>query len=643
MCKDKANFYARIFIFLCKPFLFLTILIFLNYNKKIYFCGYSTYNNLKTEKEEFILNKDTLINHIKASGKSIKCDLVVKNVNIIDVFNKDTFVDSIGIKDGYFIGIGDYDGDEIIDGTDKYICPGLIDSHCHIESSLVSPSEYYKLALLNGITSVIADPHEISNVLGAEGINFMLDSSNEIPFDIYFMLPSCVPGTSFESSGATLLAKDLKPFYNNSNVLGLAEVMDYPSVSRCETNIIDKIYDSISTNKVIDGHGAGFTNMMTNTYRSAHILTDHECNNAKEAIEKIRRGMFVLIREGSVAKNLKELLPAVNERNSNRFCFCTDDKHIDDIANNGSINNSIAYAIKRGLKPETAIQMATINPSNLYNLKHKGAVAPGYIADFILLDNLEDFKISKVYKEGKLVVSNNKIIDYKDNTLKESTLKHSYSNSINLPNLNEDSFKINIQNEKYTKINVIEIIPNKLESIHLKLNVSDIDSMKSNNSEIFKCSLKDDLIKVSVIERHKASGNIGLGILKGLGIKEGAIGTTIAHDSHNLILAGTNDRDMLFAAKELEKMHGGIIVVKDQAILAHIKLEIGGLMTNRKYTEIESDLKNLHCAIKIIAPNIDFNPFLTLSFLSLPVIPDLKITDKGLFDVVNFKFIDICE
>ena len=589
------------------------------------------------------MNKQTLINHITASNKSIKCDLVINNVTIIDVFNKDRFVDNVGIKDGYIVGIGEYEGEENIDGTNKYICPGLIDSHCHIESSLVTPAEYYKVALINGITSVIADPHEISNVMGTDGLNFMLDASKEIPFDVYFMLPSCVPGTSFETSGATLLAKDLKNFYKNPKVLGLAEVMDYPAVSNCEDNMIDKIYDAITCNKVIDGHGAGLSPMMTNTYRSANILTDHECNNAKDALEKVRRGMYVLIREGSVAKNLKELLPAVNESNSNRFCLCTDDKHIDDIVLNGSINSSIAYAIKTGLRPETAIQMATINPSNLYKLNNKGAIAPGYIADFVLLDNLEEFKISQVYKEGILVVNDGEIINCKDESTKHSCINHTCDNSVNLPVLSEDNFKINIPNNKSTKLNVISIIPNKLESIHLKLNISDIASMKDNNREIFNASPKDDLIKISVIERHKASGHIGLGILKGLGIKEGAIGTTIAHDSHNLILAGTNDKDMLFAAKELEKMHGGIIVVKDETVLAHIQLEIGGLMTNRKYTEIKSDLKNLHSAIKIIAPNIDFNPFLTLSFLSLPVIPALKITDKGLFDVVNFKFIDICE
>jgi adenine deaminase len=589
------------------------------------------------------MRKEKLISHIKASSKKIKCDLIIKNVTIVDVFNKNTFVDTIGIKDGYIVGIGNYDGEEIIDCTNKYICPGLIDSHCHIESSLVTPSEYYKFALLNGITSVIADPHEISNVLGTDGIDFMLNSSKEIPFDIYFMLPSCVPGTSFESSGAALLSSDLSIYYKNDKVLGLAEVMDYPSVENCEDNIINKLYDATSNNKVIDGHGAGFSKVMTNTYRCANILTDHECINAEEALEKIKRGMYVLIREGTVAKNLKELLPAVNESNSSRFCFCTDDKHIDDISANGSINNSVIYAIKSGLNPATAIQMATINPANLYKINNKGAIAPGYIADFVILDDLEKFKISKVYKEGKLVVNHGKLINHNNVLPIDANINNYCKNSINLPKLNKESFKINIRDTKYSLLNAIKIIPNKLESIHLKVNISEVDSLKNNNHDFFIASPKDDLIKISVIERHKASGNIGLGILNGLGIKEGAIGTTIAHDSHNLILAGTNDGDMLFAAKELERMHGGIIVVKDKMILAHIKLEIGGLMTNRSYAEIEADLKNLHSAIKIIAPDITFNPFLTLSFLSLPVIPDIKITDKGLFDVVNFKFIDVCE
>ena len=589
------------------------------------------------------MNKENLVKQIKASTKLIECDLVIKNITIIDVFNKNRFIDTIGIKNGYIIGIGDYESENVIDGTGKYICPGLIDAHCHIESSLVTPLEYHKVALLNGITSVIADPHEIANVMGTRGIEFMINSSNEIPFDMYFMLPSCVPGTNFESSNANLLAKDLNEFYQSNKVLGLAEVMNYPAVFNCEDSVINKIYDAIKNDKVIDGHGAGLSPMMVNSYRTANILTDHECTSAIEATDKVRKGMYILIREGTVAKNLKELLPAVNNENSNRFCFCTDDKHIDDMKNNGSINALIVHAIEYGLRPETAIQMATLNPSILYKINNKGAIAPGFIADFVILDNLEEFKINSVYKKGILVVKNGALInDLNTESNLNSSNNNFTENSVKLSNkLTENDFIINLEDKSI--LNVIEVIPNKLETIHHKVDIKSLTSIKDENTNYFKSSVKNDLIKIAVIERHKASYNIGLGILKGLGIKEGAIATTIAHDSHNLIVAGTNDKDMLFAAKELEKIHGGIIIVKNETVLASIQLEIAGLMTNRQYTEIENDLKKLHDTIKILAPNINFDPFLTLSFLSLPVIPDLKITDKGLFDVVKFKFIDICE
>jgi len=582
------------------------------------------------------LNKNMLINQIKASTKAINCDLVIKNITIIDVFNKDSFIDTIGIKDGYIVGIGEYEGNEVLDGTGKFICPGLIDAHCHIESSLVTPYEYYKAALINGITSVVADPHEIANVLGTKGIDFMINSSKDIPFDMYFMLPSCVPGTDFENSGAVLLAKDLHKYYESSRILGLAEVMNFPAVVNCNETMINKLYDCLDNNKIIDGHGAGLSNMMVNTYRTANISTDHECITAEEAIEKIRRGMHVLIREGTAAKNLKDLLPAVNEHNSTRFSLCTDDKHIDDMIKSGSINTSIVTCIRHGLKPETAIQMATLNPSTLYKLDNKGAIAPGYVADFIILDDLENFKISKVYKNGNIVVSNGTLLDSAYNKVSPNL---DIKNSIHLPELTEYSFNIDITNK--SQLNVIEIIPNRLETKHLKINITDDMKIVHNNHTSFIQCPNEDLLKVAVIERHKKTGNIGLGILKGLKIKNGAVATTIAHDSHNIILAGTNDNDMLLAAKELEKIQGGIVVIKDGSVIASISLEIAGLMTNRDYKNVILDLETLDKAVYSITPDIDFNLFLTLSFLSLPVIPDLKITDKGLFNVKKFKFIDI--
>jgi len=408
--------------------------------------------------------------------------------------------------------------------------------------------------------------------------------------------------------------------------------MSYPDVLNCEESMINKIWDATEKGLVIDGHGAGFDETMINAYTTANITTDHECHNKEEVIDRLRRGMYVLIREGTVAKNLSELIKATSIANSRRVCFCTDDKHIDDLIKNGSVDNSIKMAIKSGLRPETAIQMATLNTAECYNLKNKGAIAPGFIADFIILDNLENFKINSVYKNGQLVVKDNKLLDEvrKDNYI------FNIENSINIADITKEHFKINLKDK--VKLNVIGIIPNKLESKHLKINIDGLDY-----NEEFISNIEKDLIKIAVIERHKGTGNIGLGIISGLGIKEGAIATTIAHDSHNIIVSGCSDEDMIFAVNELQKIGGGIIVVKDNKILASIQLEIGGLMTGRNSKEVINDLNKLNKSVNKIAPNINFNPFLTLSFLSLPVIPDLKITDKGLFDVIKFDFIDITE
>ncbi|CAM2077335.1 MAG: adenine deaminase [uncultured Clostridium sp.] len=579
------------------------------------------------------MNKKIFIDNIKAANKEIPCDLVIKNISVIDVFQCSSFICDVAIKNGFIVGLGDYSGNIEVNGTGKFICPGLIDSHAHIESSMLTPNEYYKTALLHGVTSLIADPHEIANVLGQAGIKFMIDSAQNIPFDFYFMLPSCVPSTPFENSGAVLTSSDLKDFYSNSKVLGLAEVMDYPSVENCNDDMINKLYDAISNNSIIDGHGAGLNSHSINVYSTANIKTDHECATYEQLIDRVRRGIYVLMREGTVAKNLNELIKGASIFNSRRLCLCTDDKHIDDLAHNGSIDTSIKMCIKGGLAPEIAIQMATLNAAECYDLKNKGAIAPSYVADFLILDSLEEFKINSVYKNGKLVVSNNILI----NDIKYSNVYPSLSNSIKLPTLTKNTLKIDVKNKSI--LNVIELIPNKLESNHLKLDISKLNF----DDEFISLTTTDNLLKIAVIERHKNKGNVGVGVLKGLNLKSGAIATTIAHDSHNLIVCGTNDADMLFAVEELKKINGGIIIVKDGTVLASVSLEIGGIITARNSDDVISDLDKLHDALKIIAPDITFNPFLTLSFLSLPVIPDIKITDKGLFDVKNFNFIDVCE
>lgn len=578
------------------------------------------------------MNKEIFIRSIKASTKEVPCDLVIKNINIVDVFQSSTFTSDVAISNGYIVGIGEYNGETEIDGTGKYICPGLIDAHAHIESSLLTPDQYYLTALLHGVTSMIVDPHEIANVLGTKGIDFMLSKSSNIPFDFYFMLPSCVPATSFENSGAVLNSTDLNPYYNNNKVLGLAEVMDFPSVLNCEKDMIEKLWDARENNKTIDGHAAGFSIDLINAYAAANIITDHESHTSEELINKVRRGMYVLIREGTVAKNLNELVKGVSLLNSRRLCLCTDDKHIDDIIKSGTINNSIKMCINHGIMPETAIQMATLNTCECYSIKHKGAIAPGYIADFLILDDLNTFSIDSVYKNGKLVVKNKRLVNIDEYKPSNSNLPC----TMNFNKLTVDDFKIDIKNKDV--LNVIEIIPNKLESNHLKLNIKDLNL----KDEFIQCT-NTDLLKIAVIERHKNTGNIGLGVIKGLKIECGAIATTIAHDSHNLIVCGTNDLDMLKAIENLKNINGGISVCKDGKVLASISLEVGGLITERPVDDVLLDLNNLHNAIDIIAPSINFNPFLTLSFLSLPVIPSLKITDKGLFNVDKFSFIDVAE
>lgn len=575
-------------------------------------------------------SKKIFIENIKASSKKNKSDLVLKNINVIDLFQSTTFLTNVAINNGYIVGFGDFQGINEIDCSGKYICPSLIDAHTHIESSLLSPKEYYKIALTHGVTSIIADPHEIANVMGVEGIKLMLNDTVNLPFDFYFMLPSCVPATDWETSGAQLENEDLREFYKEKRVLGLAEVMNYPAVFNAEKNIVDKLFEALKQNKKIDGHCAGFNNELLNVYATARISTDHESSTTEEMLEKLRRGIYVFMRQGTAAKNLKELSSAVTNFNSRRICLCTDDKHVDEFIKEGSIDNCIRLCIENGINPITAIQMATLNPAECYNLKFNGAIAPGYKADFLILDNLKEFKINSVYKNGNLVVSEGNLVE----EFNINSSLREFPNTVNFKALNKSNLKINSLNKSI--LNVVEIIPNKLETKHLKINLSDL-----GNPEFFSSNIEKDLLKVAIVERHQATGNIGLAVLKGLKLQSGALATTIAHDSHNIIVCGTNDEDMLLALEELKSIKGGIVITENNKVLASLSLEIGGLMTQRPSAEVLNDLNNLHKSINKIAPDITFNPFLTLSFLALPVIPDIKITDKGIFDVNNLKFVDL--
>ncbi|MDR6999249.1 adenine deaminase [Neobacillus niacini] len=575
------------------------------------------------------MNKTILKNKIAAAGGKLPADLVIKNGKIVDVFNQEILSGDIAIKDGMFVGIGDYEGNEVIDAKNRFVCPGFIDAHVHIESSMVTPTEFAKAVLPHGVTTVIADPHEIANVSGAKGIQFMLDDSNHLPLDVKIMLPSCVPATPFENSGARLLAHDLKEFYQQERVLGLAEVMDYPSLQNADDPIIDKILLTDEHNLPIDGHLAGLDTTAINIYRTAGIRTDHECTTASEAMERVRRGMYVMIREGSAAKNLNALIPAVNSNNARRFLFCTDDKHLDEIVEEGTIDQNIRMAIREGLSPLLAIQIATLNAAECYDLHQKGAIAPGYKADFILVDDLATMRISEVYVSGKLTAKDG---IYVGEPLQAKEPGETLTKTVHIPDILEKDLQISIRETECA--NVIGIIPNSIVTKRLEEKVQTAEGF-------FVPSLEQDQLKITVLERHKNTGNIGLGIVKGFGFKTGAIATTIAHDSHNIVAAGTNDRDLLAAIQAIKKLNGGCVVMKDGEILAALSLPIGGLMSEKSFLAIHQELKKINEALVQIGFSGNFNPFLTLSFLTLPVIPELKLTDLGLFDVGKFQHIKV--
>lgn len=569
---------------------------------------------------------------IFAATKEIQSDVVITNITVVDVFSQDTYVADVAVSSGYFVGVGDYKGSGKgeIDGTGKYIIPGFIDAHAHIESTLVTPIEYSNTSLPHGITGVIADPHEIANVSGIAGIEFFIESAGHVPMDIYIMLPSCVPATSFENGGCVLSSKDLKPLYLKKEVRGLAEVMDFPAVLQGDPDMLQKLEDAEKAGYRIDGHGPGFSLEQLNAYATANIRTDHECDTSDGLVDRIRRGIYTLVREGTVCKDLLKMLPAIHERNSRLLCFATDDKHLDDLHANGGIDFNVRLAIENGLNPVTAIQMATLNAAECYKIKNVGAIAPGYFADFSIVSDLKSLRIEKVYKQGQLVAQNGQIVTAVSPTI---CLPSAHlTTSVNIPKVTEENLAIDMKN--CSKAHIIGLEVGSAVSTHL---VEEVDVENGT----FKISVKNDQLKVAVIERHKNLGNISTAIVKGVQLKSGAIATTIAHDSHNLIVVGTNEGDMVQAISKIREMQGGIVVINDGQVVSSLRLEIAGLITARSAKEVIHDLEKLQATISELAPECSFNPFLAISFMSLVVIPHLKISDTGLFDFTTFEFVDV--
>ncbi|MGM0875203.1 MAG: adenine deaminase [Bacillota bacterium] len=574
---------------------------------------------------------DSYKRKLSTAAKKTKADLVIKNGKIIDVFNGDVIEETIAITDGVIVGIGDYEGEQTIDAEGKYISPGFIDGHVHIESAMVTPYQFSHVVVPHGVTTVIADPHEIANVSGSKGIQFMIETAKHIPLNIYFMVPSCVPATPFENAGAILSAEDLQPFYEDESVLGLGEVMDFPSVFNQEETMLKKLIAANRLTKKIDGHAAGISGDPLNVYLTAGIKTDHECVTPEEAYDRLKRGMYVMFREGSAAKDLASLLPVVTERNARRCLFVTDDKHLDDLIAEGSIDYSISLSIKEGLDPMLAYQMATINAAECFGLKTKGAIAPGYDADLIFINDFETVEIDRVFIQGKLIAEKGLCIGSEILT-NDIMIPNTLTNTVHLKEYVVDDLQIECPN--YAKANIIEIIPNKIITRHI------VEEIETCNG-FFQPSIDKDQLKIAVFERHTYTGNIGLGIVKGFGLKEGAIATTVAHDSHNVVALATNDDDLYKATEMMTSMGGGMVVVKNEKVLASLPLEISGLMTADPFEVVNNKLKLIDQALKEIGFKENFNPFLTLSFLALPVIPELKLTDLGLFQVKDFKHINV--
>ena len=552
---------------------------------------------------------------IKAAMGEIYADLLIKNAQVINVFSGEIQKTDVAVFQGMIAGFGRYKAKKTIDIRGMYLSPGLIDGHVHIESSMVLPIEFATGVAPLGTTTVVIDPHEIANVFGLEGIKFMAEYSKNIPLDIFIMLPSCVPATDMETSGGRLGYHDLSTFADKPWVLGLAEMMNYSGVIHRDNSVLKKI--DIMKGKVIDGHAPGLSGKGLNAYISAGIRSDHECTTIEEAREKLEKGMYIMLREGTIAKNLKTLLPFITTENSRRFMFVTDDRNPVDIVNEGHINFMVKTAIKWGIDPVTAVRMATLNPAEYFRLNKFGAIAPGYNADFIFFDNLKSFNIKKVFKRGRLVAENGCLIP----EIPSENPIHLRC-SMNVKPISIDNLKIKVRGRL---IKVIEIISGQLIT-RKKIEKAKIDG------EIVVADVDRDILKVAVIERHLSSGNIGIGFVEGFGLKKGAIASSVSHDSHNIITVGTSDRDMMCAVNEIIHLKGGQVVVSDEDIIESFPLPVAGLMSDKSLNEVKDGVERLNFAAKRLGCPLT-NPFMSLSFLSLSVIPELKITDKGLIDV----------
>ena len=551
-----------------------------------------------------------------AAGRE-KADLVLKNAKYLNVFSNEFLCGDIAVANGLIAGVGKYDGKTEIDVSGKLVLPGFIDAHIHLESSMVTPAEFAKAVVAHGTTTVITDPHEITNVMGIDGVEYMIQASQNLPIDVHFMMPSCVPATEIDESGAELDCKDIDLYLDNKKVLGLAEMMNYVGVINGDKNVLSKIVTSQAHHKKIDGHAPELSGNDLNAYIAAGVYSDHECSTFENALEKLRKGQFIMIREGTAAHNLKALMPLLTQQYYSRCMFATDDKHPSDLLYGGHIDYIVKQALKNGADPIVALKTATHHAARYFLLNNKGAIASGYLADIVVVDNLEDFNVETVFKCGKLVFDV-EVKDFSAPTVDEKLAEKCFD-TFHLDSVTPSSFKVD------GKLGLIGLVGGEL----LTRNLGTAD----------KIDVENDILKIACIERHKGTNHIGVGYVKGYSLKSGAVATSVAHDSHNIITVGCNDDDIAVAVNAIKDSKGGIAVVENGKIKALLELPIAGLMSDEPLTTVNEKLENAKLSAYELGADKSIDPFMTLSFLSLPVIPSLRITTKGVFDAENWKML----
>ena len=562
-----------------------------------------------------LLKKQRII--AAAAGRE-PADLVLKNATFVNVFSNELSTMDIAVAEGLIVGMGSYQGRSEVDCTGKIILPGFLDAHIHLESSLVSPTEFVKAVLPHGTTTVVTDPHEIANVMGTDGIEYMLQATEDLPVDVRFMLPSCVPATPLDESGAILDYRAIDSFYDHPRVQGLAEMMNFVGAINGDEQTVEKIVAAQAHHKKIDGHAPDLQGNDLNAYIAAGVYSDHECHDVKDAIAKLERGQFIMIREGTAARNLEALMPLLTGKYADRCMFCTDDKHPNDLLEKGHIDYIVKRAIALGADPITAVKVACHNAARYFLLNNRGGISPGYLADFVIIDNFQDFNIEQVYKKGVLMVDHGEIQDFPSPEIEPYLVERAHK-TFHVAALTAEDFA-----EKRPR-GIIGMVDGEITTV---------DAGYSDRIDV-----EYDVLKIAVVERHKNTHHIGIGYIQGYGLKSGAVATSISHDSHNIIVVGTNETDMAAAVNRVVELNGGIVVWDGGQSVAEVPLAIAGIMSDEPLVTVNEKLETAKDAAHKLGVNPGIDPFMTLSFMALPVIPSLRITTRGVFDVTTQSYV----